>query len=59
MNETSQQELQDGTAILISYDKKKKQWWKEDVKSQLKMGNETQLEDTTNKISVIEISKKI
>jgi hypothetical protein len=59
MNETSQQELQDGTAILISYDKKKKQWWKEDVKSQLKMGNKTQLEDTTNKISVIEISKKI
>ena len=59
MNETSQQELQDGTAILISYDKKKNQWWKEDGKSQLKMGNETQLEDTTNKISVIEISKKI
>jgi hypothetical protein len=58
MNETSQQELQDGTAILILYDKKKKQWWKEDGKSQLKMGNKTQLEDTTRKISVIEISKK-
>jgi hypothetical protein len=54
MSETFQRELQDETGILISYDKKKKRGWKEDGKSQLKKGNEAQMEDTIKKISVIE-----
>jgi hypothetical protein len=32
--------------------------WKEDKKRQLKQKSETQVENTTNKISVIEMSKK-
>ena len=45
------------TGILISCDEREKHGWKEDKKRQLKE-NETQVEDTTNKISVIEMSKK-
>jgi hypothetical protein len=51
-----QQESQGETGILILCDKK--HGWREDKKIQLKQENETQVEDTTNKISVIEMSKK-
>jgi hypothetical protein len=40
------------------YDKKKKQWWKEDEKSQVEKEKEMQVEDTINKKSVIKIFKK-
>ena len=50
MNEVYQQELQDETGILILCDKNRTQEWKEDGKGQLKKENETQVEDTTNKL---------
>jgi hypothetical protein len=51
-----QKELQGETGILILYDMREKHGWKEDKKRQLKQKSGTQVENTTNKISVIEIS---
>ena len=58
MNHEDQLESQDETGILILYDEKERHEWKEDKKRQLKRENETQVEDTINKISVIKMSQK-